>query len=263
MNSVRCPVEEHLPPASIPTQADHPVRSSPTIPNVPMFLQDARDAMMFARVEMATKTNWTTLPIVLGTNHHPLEPPQDHHHLKCVTTSVTRMEVALWPMLDHQDLVKVLEAAFLMILVVAAQEHQMNVKTVIKFFLVLQKRRKNQFLIQDNQEVNFSKWNWNILILIILGKTTRHCDYKCNPAGTRGDRGCTVRYIGPNRPGKTSGSCFADSFGGSCSGTPPECQHCSQAIFCWSRRSYIHAFIHLFIFIYLYIFNSILESICC
>ena len=60
-------------------------------------------------------------------------------------------------MLDHQDLVKVLEAAFLMILVVAAQEHQMNVKTVIKFFLVLQKRRKNQFLIQDNQEVHLSK----------------------------------------------------------------------------------------------------------
>ena len=95
MNSVRCPVKEHLPPASIPTQAAHPVRSSPTIPNVPMFLQDARDVMMFAPVEMATKTNWTTLPIVLGTNHHALERTQDHHHLKCVTTSATRMEVAL------------------------------------------------------------------------------------------------------------------------------------------------------------------------
>jgi len=57
-------------------------------------------------------------------------------------------------------------------------------------------------------------------------KTTRNCDYKCN------GEGCTVRYIGPNRPGKISGSCFPDSFGGECSGTPPECQDCNKAISC-------------------------------
>jgi len=63
-------------------------------------------------------------------------------------------------------------------------------------------------------------------------KTTRNCDYKCDPSGTKGDRKCTVRYIGPNRPGQTSGSCFPNSFGGGCSGTPPECQDCNKAIFC-------------------------------
>jgi len=63
-------------------------------------------------------------------------------------------------------------------------------------------------------------------------QTTRNCDYKCNASGTKGDRGCTVRYIGPNRPGQTSGSCFSDSFGGGCSGTPRECVDCNRAIFC-------------------------------
>merc|ERR1711911_178048 len=57
-------------------------------------------------------------------------------------------------------------------------------------------------------------------------KATKNCDYKCN------GEGCTVRYIGPNRPGQISGSCFPDSFGGECSGTPPECQDCNKAISC-------------------------------
>ena len=34
------------------------------------------------------------------------------------------------------------------------------------------------------------------------------------------------------RRGKTKGSCFPDSFGGSCSGTPRECQDCNRAIRC-------------------------------
>lgn len=34
------------------------------------------------------------------------------------------------------------------------------------------------------------------------------------------------------RRGKTQGSCFPDSFGGECSGTPRECQDCNRAIRC-------------------------------
>ena len=34
------------------------------------------------------------------------------------------------------------------------------------------------------------------------------------------------------RRGKTKGSCFPDSFGGSCGGTPRECQDCNRAIRC-------------------------------
>merc|ERR1712170_330464 len=63
-------------------------------------------------------------------------------------------------------------------------------------------------------------------------KRTRFCDYKCDPSGTKGDRGCEVRYIGPPRSGNIKGSCFPDSYGGECSGTPRECQDCNKAIFC-------------------------------
>ena len=33
------------------------------------------------------------------------------------------------------------------------------------------------------------------------------------------------------------GSCFSDSFGGGCSGTPPECLDCSKAIDCARNSS--------------------------
>lgn len=53
------------------------------------------------------------------------------------------------------------------------------------------------------------------------------CKYECTNRG-----GCRAKYIGPSRAGQTSGSCFPDSFGGSCSGTPPECQDCNQKVSC-------------------------------
>merc|ERR1712110_260689 len=53
------------------------------------------------------------------------------------------------------------------------------------------------------------------------------CNYSCTGGG-----GCEVRYIGPSRGGKIKGSCFPNSFGGSCSGTPRECQDCNRAITC-------------------------------
>ena len=41
-----------------------------------------------------------------------------------------------------------------------------------------------------------------------------------------------MRYTGPPRGGPTSGSCFPPLFGGSCSGTPPECHDCNKALHC-------------------------------
>ena len=41
-----------------------------------------------------------------------------------------------------------------------------------------------------------------------------------------------MRYTGPPRGGPTSGSCFPPLFGGSCSGTPPECLDCNKALDC-------------------------------
>ena len=41
-----------------------------------------------------------------------------------------------------------------------------------------------------------------------------------------------MQYTGPPRGGATSGSCFPPDFGGSCSGTPPECQECKDAVNC-------------------------------
>ena len=54
-----------------------------------------------------------------------------------------------------------------------------------------------------------------------------NCNYLCNDNG-----GCTVQYVGPPRGGKTAGSCFPDSFGGGCSGTPPECSNCNTVLSC-------------------------------
>ena len=53
------------------------------------------------------------------------------------------------------------------------------------------------------------------------------CDYECQSTG-----GCNVRYTGPPRGGPTSGSCFPPLFGGSCSGTPPECIDCNKVLDC-------------------------------
>ena len=71
------------------------------------------------------------------------------------------------------------------------------------------------------------------------------CAYGCKARG-----GCTVRYTGPPRGGPSigdfistitkivtkitiydynQGSCFPAAFGGSCSGTPPECRDCNKA----------------------------------
>merc|ERR1712156_1229748 len=48
-----------------------------------------------------------------------------------------------------------------------------------------------------------------------------NCDYRCTNGG-----GCEVSF------GGTMGSCFPRDFGGSCSGTPRQCQDCNQAINC-------------------------------
>ena len=60
-------------------------------------------------------------------------------------------------MLDHPDLVNTLEAVFLMTLVEAVLEHQMNVKIATKCCLVLQMKSKSQLLIRDTQEVSLFK----------------------------------------------------------------------------------------------------------
>ena len=60
------------------------------------------------------------------------------------------------------------------------------------------------------------------------------CMYSCTDSG-----GCTVQYTGPPRGGATSGSCFPVSFGGSCSGTPQECEDCNKAISCEEKDATI------------------------
>ena len=57
---VRCPQGGAPLPASIPSPAEDPARSTPITPSVPMFPQDARDAMMSAPEEMVTGISWTT-----------------------------------------------------------------------------------------------------------------------------------------------------------------------------------------------------------
>ena len=53
------------------------------------------------------------------------------------------------------------------------------------------------------------------------------CDYQCQDSG-----GCQVFYVGPPRGGNTLGSCFPALFGGTCDGTPSECEDCNKKIKC-------------------------------
>jgi len=53
------------------------------------------------------------------------------------------------------------------------------------------------------------------------------CQYTCLDSGA-----CEVLYTGRPRSGNTKGSCFPASFGGRCSGTPPECQDCNKVKNC-------------------------------
>jgi len=53
------------------------------------------------------------------------------------------------------------------------------------------------------------------------------CQYTCLDNGA-----CEVLYTGRPRSGNTKGSCFPASFGGRCSGTPPECQDCNKVKNC-------------------------------
>ena len=58
--NARCPAGGASLPASVPSPAEDPARSTPTTPSVPMFPQDARDVMMSAPKEMVNRISWTT-----------------------------------------------------------------------------------------------------------------------------------------------------------------------------------------------------------
>ena len=64
--------------------------------------------------------------------------------------------------------------------------------------------------------------------ITFTGSIPSPCLYNCTSGG-----GCTVQYTGPPRGGPTAGSCFPPDFGGSCSGTPPECKECKNAVDCY------------------------------
>ena len=65
------------------------------------------------------------------------------------------------------------------------------------------------------------------VVILIAPILADPCDYTCTDKG-----GCKTTYVGPSRPGKTSGSCFPRAFGGRCSGIPPECSDCNRVITC-------------------------------
>ena len=150
MSNVGCPAGSDPQPASIPTRTQKAARSTPTTPHVPMFPQDARDAMMSAPEEMETRISWTTECSIQEVKDH-LRVLGDRR--RCVTISASQMEAALSHTSDHQDLVGSREAAFLMNLEGAVLEHQMNVINATKRSPVLRKKKRNQILIPDIQEV--------------------------------------------------------------------------------------------------------------
>merc|ERR1712066_567227 len=76
--------------------------------------------------------------------------------------------------------------------------------------------------IWDNMKIPAS-----LLLLVSAASAQNPCAYTCQDTGA-----CQVRYVGPSRPGHTMGSCFPASFGGECSGTPPECLDCNIELTC-------------------------------
>ena len=59
------------------------------------------------------------------------------------------------------------------------------------------------------------------------------CRYIC-----KSDGGCRVKFESDSAfSGKSAGSCFSDSFGGSCSGTPTKCSDCNQKVNCGGSGS--------------------------
>ena len=64
-------------------------------------------------------------------------------------------------------------------------------------------------------------------------KKTKLCNYRCANNG-----GCEVQYTGPPRGGQIKGSCFPQSYGGSCSGTPRECNDCNQVLNCYEPKNW-------------------------
>ena len=130
-----------------------------------MFPQDARDAMMSAPEEMVTRISWTTEWSIQEGKQHLQEDLTKQHlqeghrghpppTIRCVTISASQMEAAMSHTSDHQDLVNIREAAFLMTLAEAALEHQMNVIIATKYSLVLRKKKRYQLLIPDILEVD-------------------------------------------------------------------------------------------------------------
>ena len=73
-----------------------------------------------------------------------------------------------------------------------------------------------------------------VALLVVAGAGAELCRYSCTEGG-----GCSVQYTGPPRSGPTLGSCFPPSFGGACSGVPPECEECTKQLDCekGGRRS--------------------------
>ena len=64
-------------------------------------------------------------------------------------------------------------------------------------------------------------------------KKTASCNYRCG-----NDGGCEVHYTGPPRRGQIMGSCFPPSYGGSCSGTPRECNDCNKVLNCYEPKNW-------------------------
>ena len=120
---------------------------------------------MSAPEEMETRISWTTEWNIQEGKQH-LQEDLTKQHLqgghrghsppttRCVTISASQMEAALPHTWDHQDQVNIKEAAFLMTLVEAVPEHQMNVIIATKYSLVLRKKNRNQPLTPDIQEVH-------------------------------------------------------------------------------------------------------------
>merc|ERR1739844_870098 len=56
----------------------------------------------------------------------------------------------------------------------------------------------------------------------------QECRYTC-----KNDGGCRVKFESDSSfSGASGGSCFPDSFGGSCIGTPSKCSDCNRKVSC-------------------------------
>ena len=72
---------------------------------------------------------------------------------------------------------------------------------------------KDEKVVSSKEALSLNKYRYR----------DRYCSYRCEEEGA-----CSVKYVGPSRPGETQASCESSYTNRNCSGKIPECEDCNK-----------------------------------